>query len=235
MPSTRTSARLSRSRRTTWLAVIVTAVGLVCGLAACSTSAPPITTVASSTPPIAAIVGQVCCAGPTGGPTVVNGIDTSHNGWDIAYINWMVPHDAVDSQFAELAPTRAGTSQVKELAATIDGPTQTRYLKFAAMANAWNTPVPSTDPSVTLGGHDHGGGSPGETAAQLAADLAKLSGAAFDKQFLTIIIADQKAAIPEANTEIANGANPQSKLVAQNIVTVQSTQITQMEQMEQGL
>ena len=50
----------------------------------------------------------------------VNGLATAHNGWDIAMIYWMVPHDAVGSQMAELAPGQAASQQVKDLAAAMD-------------------------------------------------------------------------------------------------------------------
>jgi uncharacterized protein (DUF305 family) len=165
----------------------------------------------------------------------VGGIATVHNGWDIGYVDWMVPHDAVDSQYVELAPTRASSQAVKDIAAQIDTPTQTRFLKFTTLVNAWGVPMPSTDPSVTAGGHDHGGGSPGETAAQLEADLAKLSGVAFDKQFLRLMIADMGAALPEATSLIQNGVNPQDKQVAQDVITVQTRQLDQMRQLASAM
>lgn len=169
--------------------------------------------------------GQVCCVAPQSGPTTVNGIATAHNGWDIAFINWLTPHDAVSSQMAELAPTQSPTTTVRTLAGKIDTAQQTRYLGLAAMASAWGVPVPSTDPAAATG-HDHGGAGTNEAAD--AETLGPLTGLRFDREFLTIMIAHHAAALPIARATIANGASPDAKAMAQTLLTAQTAEITQM-------
>lgn len=175
------------------------------------------------------IDGQVCCvaADPTS-VTAVDGISVSYNGWDTAFISWMVPHFAVASQLAELAPSRSGTAQVRTLAAKIDAVMSPNYLKMAAMAKAWGQPVPSTDPSAASG-HDHGGDD--SSGADLAAGLTKLSGVAFDRKYLQVVLADDRAALANAQATVANCVNPQAKILAQQLVTDNAAQIAQAQRL----
>jgi uncharacterized protein (DUF305 family) len=204
--------------------VALAGVGLAWLLAACSGTAAPDGTAAPSS---AGIVGQVCCvAAPVDGPAQVDGIDTVHNGWDIVLLNWMAPHDAVASQMAALAADRSTNDAVKQLAVAIDQDGQPRYLKLVAMANAWGQPIPSTDPAAASG-HDHGGG---PANVDSAAVLGPLTGADFDRQFLTIMMAHHQAALPVAQGAQANGENAQDKAMAQEISTTTTAEITKMQQ-----
>lgn len=176
---------------------------------------------------LTALAGGVCCVAKAGAvPTVVNGIATTYDGWDTAFISWMVPHYAVAAQEAELASNRASNSEVKLLASKIDAAQGTTYLKMSAMALAWGQPVPSTDPAAASG-HDHGGGS--NSAATDAATLTKLSGSAFDKKFMSIATADDRAALAIAQASVANCSNPQAKALAQEIQSNLAAEITQMQ------
>lgn len=175
------------------------------------------------------INGQVCCvvADPAG-VTAIGGIAVTYNGWDTAFISWMVPHFAVASQLAELAPTRAGTAAVKVLATKVDAVMSPNYLKMAAMAKAWGQPVPSTDPSAASG-HDHGGDD--SSGADNAASLTKLTGKAFDIKYLQVLVADDKAALAVARATVANCVNPQAKALAQQLASDNLAQIAQAQQM----
>ena len=169
------------------------------------------------------INGQVCCvAAVTTGPTMVSGIAINYNGWDTAFISWMVPHFAVASQLAELVPARANAAAVKSLAAGVDAAMSPNYLKMAAMAKAWGQPVPSTDPSAASG-HDHGGDD--SSGADNAASLTKLSGREFDRKYLQVLVADDKAALAIARATVANCANRQAKALAQHLATYIAAQI----------
>lgn len=97
-----------------------------------------------------ALVGQVCCDAYGSRASTVNGVATAHNGWDIAFINWLVPHDALSSQMAELAPTQGSSASVRDLAVRIDTQQQARYVALTGLAPAWGVPVPSTDPRLPL-------------------------------------------------------------------------------------
>lgn len=184
---------------------------------------------AQPAPPAPAGTGQVCCAPPDDGPDVVGGIATAHDGWDIAFVNYMAPHDAVAGQMAALAQSQAASPQIKTLAGVIDAEPGDRFLELSAMATAWRQPVPSTDPAAAAG-HDHGGG---RTEADDLAALTPLTGAAFDRTFLDVMIRHHRAGLEQARATIDNGTNPQAKQVAQELVTDQTDELARMQQMQQ--
>jgi len=198
--------------------VTLAAACLVATLAGCGSSAPP---------PANGIVGQVCCEPPDDGPDMVDGVATEHDGWDIAFINYMAPHDAVAGQMAALAHAQAASPAVKAIATEIDSEPADRFLKFSAMATAWQQPVPSTDPAAASG-HDHGGG---RTEADDLAELTPLTGHAFDVAFLQVMIRHHQAGIKEAQATIDNGTNPQAADVARQLVADQTPQLQQLQTM----
>lgn len=100
--------------------------------------------------------------------------------------------------------------------AQAQGPEQTQ---MQAMATAWGVPAPSGEMAM--------GGSMGGDASA----LMPLSGAAFDKAFLTRMTAHHQGALPMAQAELSAGSNPQAKQLAQSIVTSQTAEIAQMTSM----
>jgi len=63
--------------------------------------------------------------------------------------------------------------------------------------------------------------------------LMDVKGAAFDKQFLTMMISHHEGAIQMAQQEVAQGSNPDAKALAQKIVTDQQAEITTMKDLLQ--
>jgi uncharacterized protein (DUF305 family) len=200
---------------------VLAVAGLASVLAACASPAPEAPSTGSG------ITGQVCCAvAPTA--EEVDGIDTAYNGWDTAFVEYMAPHDAVAGQMAALAATQAASQQVKNVATAIDEEPGDRYLKISGMAQAWGQPVPSTDPAAASG-HDHGGG---RTEADDLAALTPLTGAAFDRTFLDVMIRHHQAGLKVAQSTIDNGTNPQAKDVARQLVETQTPEVAQMQQLQ---
>ncbi len=224
MPFPRPNHGSARTTRGVLLAVL----GVV--LTACGSAAPATTTlsaVGAAAGP-ADVTGQVCCAAaaPAGG--VVGGVSTAHNGWDIAFVNFMALHDAVAAEMGDLAPARARSPQVKEVAAAVSDAQGRRFQRMSAMATAWGEPVPPTDPAAAGTLHDHGGGSADATYANAAA-LAPLSGTAFDRQFLTAMIAHHRSAMPVAQATLDSGENPQARELTRELVAEQSAELATMQ------
>lgn len=210
--------------------------GLTVCLAACG-STPAATTVitaAGATGAPADPTGQVCCAPVAGAGDVVNGVATVHNGWDLAFVNFMALHDAVAAEMGDLAPTRASSQRVKDMAAAISAPQGPRFQRMSAMATAWDEPVPPTDPEAAGSVHDHGGGLP-DASYGTAETLARLTGTAFDRQFLTTLIAHHRSTMPVARATIDSGENPQTRALTVELVAEQTAQITRMQQLLDAL
>lgn len=160
-----------------------------------------------------------------GAAEVVNGIPTVHNGWDNYLVSWLAPHDAVASQMAELAPAQAQSQQVKDIAAAIDAQTAPRYLELSALAGAWSQPIPSTDPNDAVG-HNHGGG---VNEADTALTLVPLTGAAFDKEFLNLMIAHHQASLPVVESTLEGAENEKAIEMAKRVAAIQTPEIATMQ------
>jgi uncharacterized protein (DUF305 family) len=150
-------------------------------------------------------------------------ISEQHNDADVTFVQDMHPHHAGALAMAELAADRAENAQVKQLAARIADAQGPEMDQMMAMAKAW-------DVELAEGG-GHGGGHGGGEMDADAAKLEPLSGAEFDRQFLTLMIAHHEGALPMAQTELDNGTNQQAEAMAQDIVTTQTAEIAEMEQL----
>jgi uncharacterized protein (DUF305 family) len=69
---------------------------------------------------------------------------------------------------------------------------------------------------------------PGLMTPQQMTELTGLSGAAFDKMWLQMMVEHHQGAITMANDELKNGTNADAKAMAQAIVTAQQAEITTM-------
>lgn len=190
--------------------------GFVAALAACGQAAPPAASNAADD-----ITGQVCCVVSSSGASDLNS-------WDFALITWLVPHDALASEMAILAPTNAQDSTIKNLAAKIDATQRLRYQKMTALAADWAKPVPSTEAS----GDSHNHGVNGDYGAK---SLIRLSGRTFDQKFLTFMIAHHRATLPIARATIDNGTNDDAKQFAEAVRDVTQDEIALMRQVLRGV
>ena len=87
----------------------------------------------------------------------------------------------------------------------------------------WGQPVPED-----MSGMDMSEDMPGMMSMEDMEELESLSGAAFDKQFLTMMIAHHEGAIEMAKTEQADGQNSDAITLAEQIEEAQTTEITTM-------
>lgn len=182
---------------------------------------------------------QECCAATgTAGPAPtsadaakVTRVERVHDGFDVVFILWMTPHDAIAKQMADLARTRATSQRVKDLAAQVAAIQGPRRRTMAAMAAAWGEPPPSIDPAKIGPEHRHDDAPSATKTVNDVARLKPLSGAAFDRRLLTMMIAHHKSALPMAQRTLDNGTNPQIKLLTRQILASQRAEIRQMQQL----
>ena len=79
-------------------------------------------------------------------------------------------------------------------------------------------------------GMDHGSGS-GMMTSQDMDSLMSLSGAEFDRQWLTMMIEHHQGAVEMAEKEIADGSNDEAVAMARTIVETQNAEISRMQQL----
>lgn len=151
------------------------------------------------------------------------------NDADVMFAQMMVEHHRQAIEMASLADTRAANSQVKALAVKIKQAQQPEIDTMTGWLSAWGKPAPMPGMSAGMDMDMSHESMPG---AMTSADMTKLSqvkGAAFDKQFLTMMIAHHQGAVTMAKQEGAQGSNPDAKALAAKIVTDQQAEITQMQ------
>ncbi len=164
---------------------------------------------ASQTPTVQA-------AGPASGP---------HNAADVAFATDMIPHHAQALEMAKTALSKASNPQVKQLAQMIENEQTPEIASMTGWLKGWNKPVPDTS---TAGMRMGSMSMPGMMSDADMTKLNSVTGTAFDRLFLTQMVAHHTGALTMANTELTTGQNNDAKTLAKSIITGQSKEIAQM-------
>ncbi len=153
---------------------------------------------------------------------------TEHNDADVMFAQMMIPHHRQAIDMAKMAATRAADPKVKELASKIQTAQDPEIQTMSTWLMAWNAPMPTGMPGMD--GMDDGSMSsmPGAMSPADMKKLESLSGAAFDKEFLTSMTAHHQGAIQMAQEEQRNGKNPDAVALAKKIVTDQTAEIAEI-------
>jgi uncharacterized protein (DUF305 family) len=165
-----------------------------------------------------------------GGMSATTGAPASaatFNDTDVAFAQSMIEHHRQAIQMAAMADGRAADAEVKELATKIQSAQQPEIDTMNQWLTAWGRPAPMPSMQSDMPGMDHGS-TPGMMSGQDMTELMGAKAAAFDKQFLTMMIAHHEGAIQMAQREAAQGADPDAKALAQKIVTDQQAEIATM-------
>ncbi|MFH5228082.1 DUF305 domain-containing protein [Antrihabitans spumae] len=151
------------------------------------------------------------------------------NDADVMFAQMMYPHHAQAVEMADLADGRTDNPEVLSLASAIAAAQQPEMDQMTAWLTEWGQPMPDMD-MADMGGMDHSSGSGMMTAQDMDA-LMVASGPEFDRQWLTMMIAHHTGAIEMANTEIADGSNPDALEMARTIVATQQREIDTMQRL----
>ncbi|MFE1751673.1 DUF305 domain-containing protein [Streptomyces anandii] len=161
----------------------------------------------------------------------------SHDPQDVSLAQGMIPHHRQAVAMADLAASRAKSPQVKDLAAKIKQAQDPEINTMSGWLKAWGEKVPGDSESGMPGmggmpGMDHSASPmPGMMSDQDMGKLKGLSGDAFDRAFLRMMISHHQGAIVMAKTEETKGSYGPAKAMAKSIVTSQSAEITEMNKM----
>ena len=151
------------------------------------------------------------------------------NDADVMFAQMMYPHHAQAVQMADMANGRTDNPDVLSLASAIAAAQQPEMDQMTAWLTEWGQPAPSADMGQ-MGGMDHSSGSGMMTTQDMDA-LRAASGPEFDRQWLTMMIAHHTGAIEMANTEIADGTDPDAQEMARTIVATQQQEIDTMKRL----
>ncbi|MGW1537965.1 DUF305 domain-containing protein [Streptomyces aureus] len=217
------TSRRSLSRRAVILAATVTAAVVLAGCGSSDSS--------SSSRHTGHDTEATSTAGSSGTASAAKG---SHNAQDVSFAQGMIPHHRQAVAMAGLAATRAKSQQVKDLADKIERAQDPEINTMSGWLKAWDAKVPDADMTgmESMPGMDHSGSSmPGMMSGDDMAKLKDLSGDAFDKAFLRMMVSHHQGAIAMAKTERAKGAYGPATTMATSIVTSQSSEITGMDKL----
>ncbi|GLZ56039.1 DUF305 domain-containing protein [Actinomycetospora sp. NBRC 106378] len=162
-----------------------------------------------------------CTSTPQAAPPTI-AVDPVHGPADVAFAQGMIPHHQQAVAMSRLADTRAASPQVTALAARIEDEQGPEIEQMTAMLTAWGAPA-GQPMGMT--------GMPGMMGPQEMADLVAASGPAFDRAFLTMMIAHHAGAVEMAQTELAQGTNPQARTLARSIIVAQRAEIDEMQRL----
>ncbi|WP_454195222.1 DUF305 domain-containing protein [Nocardia sp. Marseille-Q1738] len=158
-----------------------------------------------------------------------------HNDADVTFLRMMYPHHAQAVEMARLVPGHTDNPQVRALAASIEQAQAPEMQQITTLLQSFGQPAPSVGQEHQ--GHDMpstpmpGTPMPGMMSAEQMAALQAASGPDFDRQWLTMMIEHHTGAIAMAETELADGTNPDAQALARAIITAQQAEIDQMRTM----
>lgn len=149
------------------------------------------------------------------------GSPATHNSADVAFAQGMVPHHEQALEMTELVASRTENSHVIDLAARISKAQQPEIDRMNGWLKAWNAPVKAS--SHTSHGHSESHG-----MVDLGT-LADLDGTEFDRQWLSLMIQHHRGAVEMARKHLDQGTDPETRKLAQDVVTLQEKEIAEME------
>ena len=153
-----------------------------------------------------------------------SGTRSDFNDADVMFLQMMYPHHAQAIEMAKLVPSRSQNQQVIKLAQNIDKAQGPEMTQMTGLLNSFGKPAPTADSG-------HMAGMPGMMSAEQMNTLTGLSGAAFDRMWLQMMIDHHTGAITMSNTELSDGTNPDAKKMAEAIIANQQAEISQMQGM----
>lgn len=176
-------------------------------------------------------------SGDSTSSTTVSSVASAHNNQDIEFAQMMIPHHEQAVVMSEMVPSRTSNQEVIALAAAIKAAQAPEIAQMQSWLSAWGAPASmstSADDGHGHGGGHGSGGGDGMMSSEQMTSLEKLSGAAFDKEWLEMMVEHHEGAVEMSRQELASGENPQAKALAQAIITSQQAEIEKMQQLLKG-
>lgn len=204
------------------IATALSAAGAVL-LGACTSGESSETATSSAATSSATATGTAGHSGHgTGAAPSSRAVTAQFNDADVDFATMMYPHHAQAVEMAKLVDGKGARPEVVELAAEIQGAQQPEMDAFTRLLAQWGAPAPSASMDHAMDGM--------MTPAQMD-ELRSLRGAAFDREWLTMMIAHHRGAITMADTELQKGVNPENRKIAEQIKSGQQAEIARMEKL----
>jgi len=153
--------------------------------------------------------------------------DAAPNDADVTFTQNMIPHHQQAIEMAKLVNTHTKRPQLRTLATDITTSQGQEITRMQGWLRSWGKPA-------TPEGTDHGAMQmPGMMSELEMRRLRVINGEDFDLLFLDMMTAHHKGAIEMATIELGDGALPEVKRLAQQIIDAQQGEIDQFQQWQQ--
>ncbi|AKU18700.1 DUF305 domain-containing protein [Luteipulveratus mongoliensis] len=221
-------------RRTTFAGL---AVLLTFALVACSSddSARPTSTATSPSAPVLQPGKPGEANSSLSGTQAVPGKKAEPAPADVTFMQDMIVHHAQAITMVDIALPGLTDSQARSLARRIkaeQGP-EIRVMKTWLEKHHKAVPPQATNTRMKADGHH--GMMPGMATQQQLIDLQGAKGPAKDRQFLTLMIRHHQGALTMVGTRGRSGTDDDAERMANDIGSVQTSQITRMKSIRSGL
>ncbi|MEN3537131.1 DUF305 domain-containing protein [Microbispora sp. ZYX-F-249] len=148
-----------------------------------------------------------------------------HNEQDVMFARMMIPHHRQAVEMSKLAGSRADDTRVRRLAERIEAAQAAEIRTMSGWLTAWGERTP--DESAAPAHHPM----PGMMSPEEMRRLEGLSGRAFDRAFLTMMIRHHEGAVTMARDELRAGAYEPARRMAASVVSGQSAEIKEMKRL----
>lgn len=145
--------------------------------------------------------------------------------YDRMFLSNMIAHHQGAVDMAKLAQTSAKHTELKTLAASIISSQTGEITNMTAWQKNWGYPASSGSMMM-----DHSSMGMMDDMAMMTQKLDGLSGDAFDKKFLELMIQHHQSALNMAAPGMTNASHQEVKDLVQSIIDAQTSEIKQMKQ-----
>ena len=145
------------------------------------------------------------------------------NSADVTFATDMIPHHRQATEMAGLAASRTENADVLDLAARIEAAQDPEIDTMSSWLTSWGEKVPDD-----MSGMDDMSSMPGMMSGDQMSQLKDSSGAAFDRQFLTMMVEHHEGAVEMAKTEQTDGKSTDAVELATTIERAQTAEIAEM-------
>ncbi|MFD4674477.1 DUF305 domain-containing protein [Lentzea sp. NPDC058450] len=149
------------------------------------------------------------------------GSPATHNSADVEFAQGMVPHHEQALQMSGMVTTRTENVHVIDLAKRIADTQRPEIERMNGWLTTWNAPVKAS--THTSHGHTESHG-----MVELG-NLGDLDGTEFDRQWLSLMIQHHRGAVDMARKHLSAGTDPETRKLAQDVVSHQEKEIAEME------
>ncbi|OXM55030.1 DUF305 domain-containing protein [Amycolatopsis alba] len=143
-----------------------------------------------------------------------------HDQADVTFAQGMIPHHEQALAMAKLVDGRTRNAKVVDLAARIRQAQDPEIRQLTGLLKGWGV-APSGEHSA------HGSMSGMMTEDELA-KLGQAKDAAFDRQWLEMMVKHHEGALAMARTALQQGRNAEVKALAQKVIDGQQAEIAEM-------